>query len=88
MKTAIDASGRVLIPKKVRERAAFRPGLPLEARYADGCIVLEPAPLAVIIERRGRFHVARASGHVPKMTAETVESVRERIREGRGKSKA
>jgi AbrB family looped-hinge helix DNA binding protein len=85
MKTAIDAAGRVLIPKKVRERAAFRPGTPLEARYADGCIILEPAALDITIERRGRFHVARAIDRVPKMTGEMVEIVRDRIREERGK---
>lgn len=82
MKAAIDASGRVLIPKKVRDQAA----LPAEAAlYLDEKkIVLEPAPTEIRIERRGHFHVAVPLSSVEPMDEQLVNSTLERIHSERG----
>jgi bifunctional DNA-binding transcriptional regulator/antitoxin component of YhaV-PrlF toxin-antitoxin module len=84
MKTAIDASGRVLIPKKVREQAAFPIGSALTARYLDGSIVLEPAPMEIRIERRGSFRVAVPLTPVEPMDEAVVDSTLGQLRSERG----
>ena len=84
IKTAIDASGRVLIPKKVRDEAALPAGAALEARYLDGKIVLEPAPTEIRIERRGHFHVAVPLSSVEPLDERVVNSTLERILNERG----
>ena len=83
-RTTIDKAGRVLIPKKVRELAALASGTSVEARYEDGCIILEPAPSPVRLERRGRFFIAVPERDTPPLTHDTVEATRRRIRRDRG----
>lgn len=82
--TTIDKSGRVLIPKKVRELAALPPGAAVEAIYEDGRIILVAASAPVQIEKRGRFFVAMPELDAPKLTHETVESTRRKVRRERG----
>ena len=55
VKTAIDPSGRMLIPKKLRTAASLAPGTVLDARCEGGSIVLVPAAAPVRIDREGRF---------------------------------
>jgi AbrB family looped-hinge helix DNA binding protein len=81
--TAIDSSGRVLIPKRVRAQAALSPGTPLDASYDDGRIVLVPAAAPVRIQRRGRFFVATPVGERPPLTPDVVEDTVQRIRRER-----
>ncbi len=50
MSTAIDSAGRLVIPKAVRDAAGIQPGTPLEIRFRDGRIEIEPTPLEVSIE--------------------------------------
>jgi AbrB family looped-hinge helix DNA binding protein len=83
-RTTIDKAGRVLIPKKVRESAALAPGTSVEARYEDGCIILEAAPSPVRVEKRGRFFVAMPERETPPLTRDAVEATRRRIRRDRG----
>jgi len=54
----IDAAGRVVIPKEIREQAGIEAGMPLIIRCADGRIEIEPRRRAVRIEKRGRLQVA------------------------------
>jgi AbrB family looped-hinge helix DNA binding protein len=39
---AIDAYGRLVVPKALRERLALRPGTRLRARVREASLVLEP----------------------------------------------
>lgn len=82
----IDAAGRLVIPKAIRQQAALVPGAPLEIRFRDGRVEIEPAPLRVRIERRGQVAVAVPSRPVPNVTPEEVEGVRRTLREERGAS--
>jgi AbrB family looped-hinge helix DNA binding protein len=54
MRTTIDSAGRLVVPKEVRQQAQLEPGMPLEIRYREGCIEIEPAPLEVDLRRRRR----------------------------------
>src|SRR5437762_2347951 len=43
MRTTIDSSGRIVIPKAVREQAGLDAGVEVEVRYVDGRVEIEPA---------------------------------------------
>ena len=70
MRTTIDAGGRVVIPKSIRERLGLRPGAEVELAEADGRVEIRPAlaPMEVV-EVDGRM-VARGEG-LPVLTDET-----------------
>jgi hypothetical protein len=54
--------------------------MPLEVRWRDGRIEIEPAPIPVRLERRGRLLVAVPEDEAPVLTAEMVEATREALR--------
>ena len=83
MITTIDSAGRLVIPKDVRRQAGLEPGMPLEVRLHEGRIEIEPAPLRVRLERRGRFVVAVPETVVPPLTAQIVDATRRRLRRER-----
>jgi AbrB family looped-hinge helix DNA binding protein len=83
MKTTIDAAGRMVIPKEVRQEAGLKPGMPLEVRWRNGCIEIEPAPLPVKLVRRGRLLVAVPQEGAGALTIETVEQTRKALRRER-----
>lgn len=61
----MDRAGRLVIPKEIRREAKLAPGVPLEVKWRDGRIEIEPAPAAVQLQRRGRLLVTleeRAQG--------------------------
>lgn len=76
MTTTMDAAGRLVIPREIRREASLEPGVPLEVRWRDGVIEIEPQPLAVTLERRGRLLVARPRTKVGALRAATVERTR------------
>jgi len=80
---SIDAAGRLVIPKSIREAAGLRPDTPLEIRYENGRVEIEPAPAEVRIEVRRGVAVAVPVGPVPPVTTEEVEAIRRAIREER-----
>ena len=80
----MDSAGRLVIPREIRREAALEPGAPLEIRWRDGVIELEPRPLAVTLERKGRLLVATPSARVPTLRAAIVERTRREVaRRGR-----
>jgi AbrB family looped-hinge helix DNA binding protein len=83
MTTTIDAAGRLVIPAEVRREARLEPGMPLEVRWNDGIIEIEPATLPVSFERRGHLVVARPGRPVPPLTTTTVERTRRSLRRSR-----
>jgi len=85
MITTIDASGRLVIPGPVRREAALEPGVPLEVRWRDGIIEIEPQPLPVALEKHGRLLVARPKVRVRPLGAAAVERTRREISTGRGR---
>jgi AbrB family looped-hinge helix DNA binding protein len=81
MKVTIDPTGRLVIPKEVREEAGLRPGMALEIRCRGGHIEIEPAPVPVKLVRKGRLLVAVPERNVGLLTAETVERTRRAVRQ-------
>lgn len=80
MKVSIDATGRVVIPKELRERLGIRRGRPLEIRERDGLIEIEPAPTAMSLVRRTGGSVAVPAQKLPPLTDEVVRETMERTR--------
>jgi AbrB family looped-hinge helix DNA binding protein len=76
MQTTIDAAGRLVIPREVRREAALEPGTPLDVRWRDGIIEIEPLPRPMKLERRGRLLVARPETKGPALRADVVERTR------------
>jgi AbrB family looped-hinge helix DNA binding protein len=83
MKSTIDSAGRLVIPRDIRREAGLRPGMPLQVRWRNGCIEIEPEPLPVALERKGRLTVAVPRRQTPELGADEVESVRRKLRHER-----
>jgi len=79
MKTTMDAAGRLVIPREIRRQAGLQPGMPVEVRWHDGRIEIEPAPTPVTLVRRGRFVVAVPQAAVPELSAQEVEETRDAL---------
>lgn len=75
----MDKAGRLVIPSHIRREAALEPGTPLEVRWRDGVLEIEPQPLPVRIERKGRLLVAKPARKVARLRASTVEGTRQQV---------
>ena len=76
----MDAAGRLVLPKAIRERAQLRPGAPLEVRVVDGRIEIEPVVAAVRLTRTDGFWVAAPAEEVPVLSQAEVDATLERLR--------
>ena len=81
--TSIDSAGRLVIPKAIRDAAGLQPGAPLLVRQRDGRVEIEPVPLEVRIEMRGRVAVAVPNRPPPRVTTEDIERLRDQLRKER-----
>ncbi|MBY0496380.1 MAG: AbrB/MazE/SpoVT family DNA-binding domain-containing protein [Cyanobacteria bacterium] len=80
MTITMDAAGRVVLPKAIRQRARLKPGSPLEVRVVDGRVELEPACAAATIEKRGWYAVAVLPPATPALTQDIVDETIDAIR--------
>jgi AbrB family looped-hinge helix DNA binding protein len=80
MKTTMDSAGRLVIPSDIRREAGLEPNTPLEVRWRDGVIEIEPEPLEVEVVRRGRLVVATSRSTVAPLRTAAVERVRRSVR--------
>jgi AbrB family looped-hinge helix DNA binding protein len=72
----MDSAGRLVIPREIRREAGLEPDTPLDVRWRDGVIEIEPQPLAVNLEKRGRLTVAVPRGKTPSLSGRSVERTR------------
>ena len=78
MKTTIDAAGRIVVPKTLREELGFSPGVELDVTAVDG-------HLEVVVPSRVRIdegpHGVRFAADTPeRLSAEQVRQLMERGR--------
>lgn len=76
----MDSTGRIVIPKALRERLGFVPGEPLELAERDGRLEIEPAATATSLVRAKNGVAARPSRRLPPLTDEIVRATLERTR--------
>ncbi len=80
MKTTIDAAGRIVVPKALRQALGLKPGQLLEVRAGDGKLEVEIAPTSMTLKRRGKGVVAVPDEKLPPLSADEVRDTLERVR--------
>lgn len=80
MRTTIDAAGRLVIPKRIRDRLGLRGNDEVEVTERDGRIEIQPAPITVELVREGSVLVARPERPLPALTDEMVRETLDRVR--------
>ena len=80
MKTTIDRAGRVVIPKALRDRAGFKPGMEIELRYNDGIIEIDSPPPEGEIVKEGSFWVWKSAPGTLPITQEEINQAIEDVR--------
>jgi AbrB family looped-hinge helix DNA binding protein len=80
MKTTIDAAGRIVVPKPLREALNLKPGQPLDIRVGDGRLEIEVATTPMNLRRRGKDIFAVPETELPTLTADEVRDALERTR--------
>jgi AbrB family looped-hinge helix DNA binding protein len=80
MRVPIDAAGRLVIPKSLRQALGLKPGQEVEIRAGDGRLEIEIAPTPMHLKRRGKGVVAVPATTLPALTAEQVRETLERVR--------
>ncbi|MGH9101311.1 MAG: AbrB/MazE/SpoVT family DNA-binding domain-containing protein [Acidimicrobiales bacterium] len=80
MRTTIDAAGRVVVPKAIRERLQLEGGVQVEIEEHDGAIEIRPLPSVVEIVQTAEGPVARSRHGGPALTDEVVRHTLERAR--------
>ncbi len=80
MRATIDAAGRIVVPKALRQLLDLKPGQALEIRAGDGRLEIEIAATPMTLTRRGKGVVAVPGTELPTLTAAEVRETLERIR--------
>ena len=80
MKIAMDAVGRLVVPKPLRDELGIRGPTELEVVARDGLIELSPADLTARVESRDGRPVIVADDPVSRLTADDVRAAVERVR--------
>ena len=80
MRTSLDAAGRVVIPKEMRDSLGLRRGRLVEIREREGRIEIEPAETAMSLVRRSGDAVAVSGENLPPLTDELVRDTLESTR--------
>jgi AbrB family looped-hinge helix DNA binding protein len=80
MRTAIDAAGRVVVPKALRDTLGLAAGQPLEIVERDGRLEIVPAPTPMRLVDDGDGVAAVADAEMPVLTAAMVRETLERVR--------
>lgn len=80
MKATIDAAGRIVVPKPLRQALGLKPGQALEIREGDGRLEIEIAATPMKLQKRGKGVVAVPETQLPPLTADQVRDTLERVR--------
>ncbi|HXV74775.1 MAG TPA: AbrB/MazE/SpoVT family DNA-binding domain-containing protein [Candidatus Polarisedimenticolaceae bacterium] len=80
MRSTIDAAGRIVIPKEIRDRLGLDGGRVVEIREREGRIEIEAATTSISLVKRAEGSVAVAEEKLPPLTDEIVRDTLERTR--------
>ena len=80
MQTTIDAVGRVVIPKSMRDSLGLAGGRTIEIREREGLIEIEPAATPMRLDDRHGHLVAVPDRELPTLTDDIVRATLEKVR--------
>lgn len=80
MRTTIDAAGRIVVPKALREALGLAGGQEIEVMARDGHLEVTVAPTAMHLQRDGKIQVAVPDRRLPRLTAAAVRETLEQTR--------
>lgn len=80
MRIAIDAAGRMVIPKPLRDELGITSATELEVTARDGRLEVAVPELDVTVEVEGGVAVFRTAAPVAPLTVDQVRDVTERTR--------
>jgi AbrB family looped-hinge helix DNA binding protein len=80
MRATIDAAGRIVVPKLLRDALGLRPGQPLDLQVRDGRLEIELASVDMRLETGPHGPVAVAAEALPTLSADLVRETLERTR--------
>lgn len=80
MRTTIDAAGRVVVPKAMRDELGLRGGDALEITVHDRVIEIDVPHAPIHLEERQGIPVGVPDGELPMLTNDDVRSALERSR--------
>lgn len=80
MIVTMDAAGRLVIPREIRREAGLEAGVPLEIRWREGVVEIEPAPRPVTLTRKGSLLVAAPAEPGAPLRSAIVERTRAIVR--------
>lgn len=80
MKTSIDAAGRIVVPKALRDRLGLIGGRQLDIREHEGRLEIEPVPKRMKLVRRRGGSVAVPARKLPPLTDDIVRDTLEQLR--------
>lgn len=80
MRIAMDAAGRLVVPKALRAELGIAGPTELDVSARDGVIELTVADVTACVEDRGGFPVIAAAETVPPLSVEDVRAAIDRVR--------
>lgn len=80
MRTTIDAAGRLVVPKALRDLLGLHAGQALELRVRDGRLEAEPAPTPMHLESGPNGSYAQPDVDLPPLSAAQVRDTLEQTR--------
>ncbi len=76
----MDSSGRIVVPKALRDALAVEPEQPMDAQVRDGRLEIEPRSFAADLVERDGLLVIVAREPISLITRDDVRSVIESVR--------
>jgi AbrB family looped-hinge helix DNA binding protein len=81
MRTTIDAAGRIVVPKAVRDSMGLTAGRAIDVVFTDGRIEIELAPADLTVEIEGDLpRLVPATDDLPELTDDQVRDALEATR--------
>jgi len=80
MKVTLDAAGRIVVPKPLRQALGLRAGQSLDIRAGDGRLEIEITPTPMRLTKRGKGLIAVPKDKLPTLTSDQVRDTLERVR--------
>ena len=80
MRTTIDALGRLVVPKPLRDALGLRGGEALEVELREGAIEIRPVTAEIELVETPEGPVAAPRGELPPLDDGLVRDVLERVR--------